>query len=381
MSSPIDKTEFLHNSSRPNDLDVTDSVCVSDPEAVKREVLSILIGTFPDLNTGPLEAAFTLFAQVYQGRLPGYRACDTLYHDIQHSLDITLTTARLLKGYQQVHGGLTSQEMLLGIVTALYHDVGYIRRSDDHTSKNGAEYTNTHVSRGAEFMLSHLPLIGLESTANRAGVIIHLTGYEKLPDDIVTQYPVDRLVGDIVATADLITQMADRCYLEKCRDRLFPEFVLAAATTYDNGNMDVPAYASPEALLYNTPGFYRLYVRKRLEDNFKSAFKYAAVFFNGPNLYIEKLESNIRYLEKLIAKSNFSELHRRAPDNHGTAVFPFDYMRQLLENREKDTEEKQRIATKKHGDLKYSKIMFDKKSDAKMQRPGEIKKTSRRSEV
>ena len=333
VPSPIDKTAPLSAAPHPNDLDVTDSVCVSDPEAVKREVLSIVTGTFPGVSTGPLEAAFTLFAQVYQGRLPGYQACDTLYHDLQHSLDITLTTARLLKGYQKVHGTLDAEEMLLGIVTALYHDVGYIRHSDDHATKNGAEYTHTHVSRGAEFMQSHLPLIGLAATADRAKVIVHLTGYEKPPSDIVTRNPADRLVGDMVATADLITQMADRCYLEKCRDRLFPEFVLAAAN--DAPVSTLPIYSSPEALLYNTPGFYRLYVRRRLESDFKGVFKYAAAFFNGPNLYIEKLESNIRYLEKLIDKNDLSELHRRTPENYGTYVFPYEYMQQLLEKRKK----------------------------------------------
>lgn len=339
MSSPIDKTD-VHSVPHPNNLDVTDSVCVSDPDAVKREVLAIVTGTFPGLNTTSLEAAFTLFAQVYQGRLPGYQACDTLYHDLQHSLDITLTTARLLKGYQNVHGGLGAQEMLLGITTALYHDVGYIRRSDDHITKNGAEYTGTHVSRGAEFMQSHLPLIGLANIVNRAKVIIHLTGYEKPPSDIITPNPIDRLVGDIVATADLITQMADRCYLEKCRDRLFPEFVLATA----NHNAEIsslPIYSSPEALLYNTPSFYRLYVRKRLENDFKNVFKYAGAFFNGPNHYIEKLESNIRYLEKLIDKNDLSELQRRTPDNHGASVFPYEYMRQLLENRKKEKGDKE----------------------------------------
>lgn len=339
MSSPIDKTRYLHAAPHPNNLDVTDTVCVSDPEAVKREVLAIVNGSFPGLDTTPLEAAFTLFAQVYQGRLPGYQACDTLYHDLQHSLDITLTTARLLKGYQNIHGGLGPQEMVLGIVTALYHDVGYIRRSDDHATKNGAEYTNTHVSRGAEFMQAHLPLIGLADTADRAKIIIHLTGYEKPPGEVITRDPMDRLVGDIVATADLITQMADRCYLEKCRDRLFPEFVLATANNTDVTT--VPIYSSPEALLYNTPGFYRLYVRKRLESDFKSVFQYASAFFNGPNHYIEKLESNIRYLEKLINKKDLSELHRRTPDNHGTSVFPYEYMQQLLETRKKENEDKE----------------------------------------
>ena len=36
----------------------------------------------------------------------------------------------------------------------------------------------------------------------------------------------DITVGHLLGTADMIAQMADRCYLEKCRDRLYAEFVL-----------------------------------------------------------------------------------------------------------------------------------------------------------
>ena len=36
---------------------------------------------------------------------------------------------------------------------------------------------------------------------------------------------VYRLLGNMLGSADIIAQMSDRCYLEKCRDRLFPEFV------------------------------------------------------------------------------------------------------------------------------------------------------------
>ena len=37
-----------------------------------------------------------------------------------------------------------------------------------------------------------------------------------------------------MATADLLAQMADRCYLEKCRDLLYPEFELAGLTRRRN---------------------------------------------------------------------------------------------------------------------------------------------------
>ena len=327
----VDKPNLITGSNRLNELDITESVCVVDPTAVKHEVLSIFSITFPGYDNSVLDAAFSLFAQVYQGRLPGYRPCDTIYHDIQHSLDIALTTTRLLRGYQTAHRTLDADAMLLGIVTALFHDVGYIRKTDDKEKQNGAEYTTTHISRGVEFMKHFFPLIGLKKLLPPAQSIVHLTGYEKKMDDIETPRSIERIVGDIVATSDLITQMSDRCYLEKCRDRLFPELVLASANSA--GVSHIPNYDSAEALLYNTPAFYRLNAKKRLEQDFKEAYKYAAVFFNGRNPYIERLEKNIYYLETLINNKNLSGLLRNAPDNFGLSVFPFERIQQYVDAR------------------------------------------------
>jgi hypothetical protein len=335
MSPHTEKFAAARISAHLNELDVTESVRVSDPEAVKFEVVSLFATSYPGVDTSTLEAAFTLFAQIYQGQFPGYQACDTIYHDIQHSLDITLTATRLLRGYHKVHGDLGARDMLLGIITALFHDVGYIRRNDDREKQNGAEYTSIHVSRGAKFIQTYLPLIGLTDIAGPASLIVHLTGYEKNPDDIQTRHPLHRLVGDIVATSDLITQMADRCYLEKCRDRLFPELVLAAEG--DKTNTKMPTYESPAALLYNTPSFYRLYVKKRLDHNFKGVYQYASAYFNGINHYIEKLEGNIRHLEKLVGKQDLSGLQRSLPGNYGVSVFPFERVKEIASNRRNNT--------------------------------------------
>ena len=313
-----------------NDLDVTQSVRVSDPEAVKTEVLSLFSLNFPGVDCLSLEKSFDLFTQLYQGRLIGYHPCDTLYHDLQHSLDIALTTARLLRGYHKVHGSITNDQILLGIVTALFHDAGYIRHKSERNHENGADYTSIHVSRSAEFMLQHLPKIGLADIAKRAAQIVHLTGYEIEPQLIQPELPSDRLIGDIVATADLITQIADRCYLEKCRDRLFPELILGADANQTN-NAPVPIYRSAEELLLNTPSFYRLHVRHRLEHHFKSVFQYTAAYFNGPNYYMLSIDNNIQYLEKLIERLEFDLLRRDLPKNHGEKVFPY-YRLDLLLN-------------------------------------------------
>jgi hypothetical protein len=83
-----------------------------------------------------------------------------------------------------------------------------------------------HVTSGSQFLRNYLPGIGLKRYAGQASKLIHFTGYERSADSIRIKDPVFRWVGEILGTADIIAQMSDRCYLEKCRDRPYPEFVL-----------------------------------------------------------------------------------------------------------------------------------------------------------
>ena len=78
--------------------------------------------------------------------------------------------------------------------------------------------------------------------------------------------------------------MADRCYLEKCRDRLYPEFVLGgvALPIAANGGRDV-RYASGLDLLRQTPEFMEDTRRKRLDAAFSSAYRYVEPLFEGRN--------------------------------------------------------------------------------------------------
>ncbi len=180
--------------------------------------------------------AFDDFDKLFTGRMPGYHGVDTLYHDRQHSLDMTLAMARLLVGYERsVESRLRfgAERASLALVTSLFHDAGYIREFDDRQHSNGAEFTLYHVTRSARFLARYLPSIGMENWVPVATRIVHFTGYEIKLNMIQLADPKDRKLGHLLGTADLIAQMADRCYLEKCRDRLYPEFVLGgvAATT------------------------------------------------------------------------------------------------------------------------------------------------------
>lgn len=300
------------NNTTYSTLDVTGTVDVSDPNAVCGEVIKILTARYPGEDLGVIRRVFKDFAELYTGTFPGYLACDTTYHDIQHVLDVSLAMARLLDGYesnQPPERQLGVELAITGIITALFHDSGYIRREGDEAQQHGAQYTKVHVSRSANFMAHYLPTIGMAHLVALTDKLVHFTGYEFMPDEIEVDDPKHRVVGSLVGTADVIAQMADPAYLEKCRDRLYPEFELGgiARTRLPDGTEQV-VYESGEDLLEKTPQFIKVTITDRLDGYFKGLYRYVEFHFGGRNLYMEALEDNCRHLEEVLAKNDRSLL-------------------------------------------------------------------------
>jgi hypothetical protein len=298
---------------RRSDFDVTNRINTTDPVCVKLEVVRIFRSLYSRNQAPTLNRAFDDMVALYRGYFPGYAKCDTEYHDIQHALEVTLAMARLLDGYERSRGdGPPINERLfqLGLICALYHDIGYIRRANDTKHANGAEYTPTHVSRGGKFLKEYLPKIGMEDFADVAGSVLHFTGYETPVSQIRVPDPIYRLIGSLLGSADIIAQMSDRCYLEKCRDRLYPEFVAGGITVRRTEAGEEVVFASAEDLLRKTPKFFQNATR-RLDEDLGGAHQYAQSHFGGQNLYMEAVKQNIRFVER--ASSQPEIVLRRQP--------------------------------------------------------------------
>lgn len=109
--------------------------------------------------------------------------------------------------------------------------------------------------------------------------LVHCTGYERKVDTVRLSDPLLHRVDEILGTADVIAQMSDRCYLEKCRDRLYPEFVLGGLTRRELPNgKSVTVLESGSDLVRKTPAFY-VNATKRLEEQLDSAYRYAEKHF------------------------------------------------------------------------------------------------------
>ena len=300
---------------RRNDYDVTNTVQVSNPAAVRNAVQEIYAETFPGMSFDKLWLAFYDFERLFTGRYPGYKGCDTTYHDMQHTLDMTLALARLVAGYErsvEPPDRLGAARAQMALITSLFHDSGYIRHeSRDSDFSNGAEFTLYHVSRSADFLRRYLPDLGLAKDVGVSSMIVHFTGYELDLDKIELDDPRDIICGHLIGTADLIAQMADRCYLEKCRDRLYNEFVVGgvAVENAKPGEYMV-RYKSGEDLLRKTPTFYQQVMRDRLNSKFNRCYRYIEVLYDGQNPYIDAIRNNITHLVRILESGDWSLLRR-----------------------------------------------------------------------
>ena len=301
---------------RRNDYDVTNTVQVSDPASVRNAVHELFSETFPGMSFDKLWLAFYDFERLFTGRYPEYKGCDTTYHDMQHTLDMTLALARLVSGYErsvEPPDRLGAARAQMAIITSLFHDSGYIRhevRDKDFT--NGAEFTLYHVSRSADFLRRYMPELGLAKDVGIASMIVHFTGYELDLDNIELDDPRDVICGHLIGTADMIAQMADRCYLEKCRDRLYNEFVVGGVAIENARPGEyMVRYTSGEDLLIKTPVFYQQVMRERLNSKFNRVYRYIEVMYGGQNPYIDAIRMNITHLVRIIETGDWSMLRRK----------------------------------------------------------------------
>jgi len=289
-------------------MDPTGEVCLADPVMVEKAIQSILFRMFGEnFDAALLANAINDLVLAYRGDFPGLLRCDTLYHDLRHALETGLTTARLLDGHVKSFASgketeiIDAEHALLTVVLALFHDIGMLRReSEAHLW--GPVLTPIHEERGVEFMKTYLARTSLARLAEKSILIMPTKLIFNIP---ATWNPEDRRLASIVATADLISQLSDRYYLEKCRDFLFMEFGAFGLA----GKVDSP-YPDRETLLAKTPAFYSGIIQRRLEQEFQGVHRLLEVHTGGSNPWEEAIKRNLDFLEGILSTNDFSRLQR-----------------------------------------------------------------------
>lgn len=296
--------------------DVTGLVDLARPEAVQLFIADLFDRRFGSgWPRATLAAAIADVGRAYRGDYPGLLACDTPYHDLRHTLDSALTMARMVDGHEAAAPGrgdavLGGELALVGVLLALFHDIGFLRRAGEE-GLSGAQLVRVHEARSSDFAAAFFRANGLAAHAALPPLIAATALREDLAALFAGRPPAEVALARMVAGADIVSQLADRCYLERCRDFLYREFVLGGIDRVAQGDgSERLLYASAEDLLRQTPGFFEAVLLRRLDGELGGVDRDLDAHFGGPNPYRRAMLANLGFLKTVVASADFSRLRR-----------------------------------------------------------------------
>jgi hypothetical protein len=213
-------------------------------------------------NYGSLELSnSSIIAWAGRMSLEHFANSDALYHNMEHTMMVTLVGQEILRGKHIREGGVSHRDWLNFMISLLCHDIGHIRgicrddRDNSYTTGKGemitlpkgttdASMSPYHVDRGKLFIRERFggnSRIDAEFIASN----IELTRFP-VPND--SDHQATSTYPGLVRAADLIGQLADPHYLRKL-PALFYEFQEIGMNQQLN-------YQTPDDLRQNYPNFY-----------------------------------------------------------------------------------------------------------------------------
>jgi len=276
---------------------------MENPQSVIGEVKITISMEIPDFDFRSLNRVYFDILRVFRGEFPGYRKCNTDYHDLKHTTDTFLSMARLIHGYLVNEEQLSEEHINLGLISALMHDTGYIQTSED-SSGTGAKYTREHISRSIIFMENYFASNKFSKDDFKfCKNCISCTGININFDETDFSSHQEEIIGKMLGTSDLLSQMSARNYLEK---------LLFLYYEFREGN--ILGYESELDLLNKTIAFYN-FTKERFARDFENLNKYMLYHFKerwntDKDLYNEGIEKNIEYLKYILDK------HKKDYQNH-----------------------------------------------------------------
>ncbi|MDP2863335.1 MAG: hypothetical protein Q8N95_11140 [Desulfobacterales bacterium] len=287
---------------------ISNLVNMYDPQCVLDEVKTTVHMAYPDFNFDPVEHAFKDILNLFHGKYPGYRQCNTKYHDLRHTSDAFLAMVRLIHGAVLEGEKIGMKNARLALIATLLHDTGYIQTENDH-SGTGAKYTLIHVERSIEFMKKYFTGNGFSKAQFKTCADLLLcteVDIDSSVDKINFSSRETELLGKMLGASDLLGQMADRTYVEKL-PFLFHE--------YREGK--VGGFKSEIDLLMKTGNFYEK-IKIRLSKDLGNVARFLPAHFKARygisrNLYEEAIEKNMKYIKQVIKESeiDYNKVFRR----------------------------------------------------------------------
>jgi hypothetical protein len=264
-------------------------------EAFIRELRMMYERTYERLEPG-YPGVISFAAQL---ALESIATSDAAYHDVNHTIMVTLVGQEILRGRHISVGGVTPRDWLHFIVSLLCHDIGYVRgicRGDGDgryvSNMAGDTVSVPEGSTDASMTPYHVARSKLFVRERFSKALIHLDTDQIEANIEHTRFPVPdedhhAPTGDypgLVRAADLIGQLADINYLRK-QPALFNEF-------RETGMSKKLKYDSAADLRANYPQFFWEKVQPYTVD----ALRYLRVTQEGQQ-WVANLYANVFSME------------------------------------------------------------------------------------
>ncbi|MBR9987905.1 MAG: hypothetical protein KFF68_18535 [Desulfosarcina sp.] len=275
------------------DIQLANLVKMESPQAVLDEAITVVARFSADTNPLAIRSAFDQTVSLYQGEWVHTRGCNTDYHDLKHVTDCFLAMVRLFHGAGQTGISFSPRQVHQGLVAALLHDTGYLQNSED-SEGTGAKYTAFHVRRSMDFLQQHFAAFGLqESEIHASMAMIHCTDLNCDLTSVPFPDNTTERIGKMLATADILAQMADRTYLEKL---LFLFYELDEARIQD--------YRDDLDLMHQSKDFY-IRMADRFEHQLSSSNRFMVHHFKARwkidvDLYQRAIDNQRAYLAAIL---------------------------------------------------------------------------------
>lgn len=276
------------------------------------EILALVELAAPTVDLEVIITFHDDIQDIFSGYYPGFRENGNKYHNLRHTYNVVLASSRLFHGLTLEGYTFPNHLITKGILSAYFHDTGLLLRSFD-TADTGAEFTRYHEARSISSLFKYLESHKFDDTTRLdCASMIRCTNLSLDINSIEFSSFETKIVGQVLATADILAQMADRYYLEQL-PFLFIEHRAGGLKQYES------AYE----LLKNTSRFYSKFINHRLHHLLGDVVRVMRTHFQqrwgiDRDLYRENIENNIRYLEGVINEckdpdSVYRHLRRRPP--------------------------------------------------------------------
>jgi hypothetical protein len=201
---------------------------------------------------------------------------DALYHDVEHTLMVTLVGQEILRGKHVREGGVSPRDWMHFMLSLLCHDIGYVRgvcREDRHgvyttgvddqtvqvsPGASDAALTPYHVDRGKRFVRERFGAHGAIIDGEVIAVNIERTRFPVPHGD--DHQSTDDYPG-LLRAADLIGQLASPNHMQK-----FPALFYEFEETGVNAAL---GYKNPGDLRANYPTFFWKVVTPYIQDGLR----------------------------------------------------------------------------------------------------------------